>query len=150
MNVDADSACSRCHDRTGCGKCSAELFMIKIGIDGVILTKMDGDTTRWCCTFHQGRNRQADPVCRYGREAFGSGTVLSGTYGFQNPWYGRCNEPDREGRSICGSGTGPGDAKKLKKMDFDFNDYLDQHGADEQDGWYFQYPEHASWNGRAR
>ena len=38
--------------------------------------------------------------------------------------------------------------KKLKKMDFDFNDYLDQHGTDEQDGRYRQCPEHAPGYGQ--
>ena len=38
--------------------------------------------------------------------------------------------------------------KKLKKMDFDFNDYLYQYGTDEQDGRYRQYPEYASRYGR--
>ena len=30
-------------------------------------------------------------------------------------WNGRCNESDREGGSICGSGTGSGDAKEAEE-----------------------------------
>ena len=48
----------------------AGTFNEKIGIDGVIVTKMDGDTQRRCCTFDQGSDRKPDSLCRYGREAF--------------------------------------------------------------------------------
>ena len=46
----------------------SQMFNDKIGIDGVILTKLDGRYQRWCCIVHQGNLWQADPVCRYGRE----------------------------------------------------------------------------------
>ena len=44
----------------------ASTFDEKIGIDGVILTKLDGDTPRRCSTFHSCRNRKTNPVRRYG------------------------------------------------------------------------------------
>ena len=68
--------------------------------------------------FHQVRNWQANPVCRYGREVIRSGTVLSGENGIPYPWYGRCNEPDREGRSSRGSGSSPGDVQEAEKDGF--------------------------------
>ena len=34
--------------------------------------------------------------------------------------------------------------KSSKRSDFDFNDYLDQYGTDEKNGWNWQYLEHAS------
>ena len=74
----------------------AKTFDEKVGIDGVILTKLDGDT-RGGAALSTGSYRQADSVLRYGREALRSGTVLSGAHGFQNSWHGRRAEPDREG-----------------------------------------------------
>ena len=35
----------------------ASTFDEKIGIDGVVLTKLDGDTQRWCGTFHPRSDR---------------------------------------------------------------------------------------------
>ena len=44
----------------------ASTFDEKIGIDGVILTKLDGDTRGGAALSIQCRNRKTDPVCRYG------------------------------------------------------------------------------------
>lgn len=46
----------------------ATSFNDKIGIDGVILTKLDGDTRRRRA-LHKGGNGKTDFICRYGREA---------------------------------------------------------------------------------
>ena len=54
----------------------AKEFDEKVGIDGVILSKMDGF------------------ICGYGRKAVRSGAVLSGSYGRTYPGYGRCPFPD--------------------------------------------------------
>ena len=48
----------------------AQTFAEKVGIDGVILTKMDGDTRGGAALSIKVRNWQANPVCRYGREAY--------------------------------------------------------------------------------
>lgn len=74
----------------------ASNFQDKVGIDGVILTKLDGDTRGGAA--HPGRNRKADFIYRYGREAFRSGTVLPGPYGIPNSGHGRHSHPDRESR----------------------------------------------------
>ena len=55
----------------------AKTFTEKVGIDGVILTKCDGDTR--------------------GGAALSIKAVLSRPYGKPNSGYGRCNESDREG-----------------------------------------------------
>ena len=48
----------------------AKTFDEKIGIDGVVLTKLDGDTRRWCGTLNKSGDRQTDSLRRYGRKAF--------------------------------------------------------------------------------
>ena len=62
----------------------AGMFQEKIGIDGVILTKLDGDTRGRRGTFHPFRYRKADFICGHGREAFRSGAVLSGADGLKD------------------------------------------------------------------
>ena len=44
--------------------------------------------------FHTGGDGKAHPLYRYGREAFGSGAVLSGSHGLTNPRHGRHSVPD--------------------------------------------------------
>ncbi len=69
----------------------AETFVERVGIDGVILTKCDGDTRGGAAlSIHQGHDRKANPVSRYGREAFRTGAVLSRSYGGTYPRHGRC------------------------------------------------------------
>lgn len=73
----------------------ATSFNDKIGIDGVILTKLDGDTRGGAALSIKAVTGK--PIlCRNGREAHGSGAVLSGSYGEPNPRHGRCGESDRE------------------------------------------------------
>ena len=55
----------------------ASTFNEKIGIDGVILTKLDGDT-RIGAALSIKAVTGVRSICWYGREAFGSGTVSSG------------------------------------------------------------------------
>ena len=59
----------------------ATTFNEKIGIDGVILTKLDGDTRGGAALSIKARDRKTDSLCRYGRKALRSGTVLSGSHG---------------------------------------------------------------------
>ena len=56
----------------------ASSFNEKIGIDGVIMTSLDGDTRGGAALSVQGGDRMSDTLCRHGRETFGSGAVLSG------------------------------------------------------------------------
>lgn len=65
----------------------ARTFTEKVGIDGVILTKMDGDTRGGAALSIKAVTGK--PILYVGMgEAFGSGAVLSGAYGVQNPGYG--------------------------------------------------------------
>ena len=52
-------------------------FNDKVGIDGVILTKLDGDTRGGAALSIKARDRKTDFIRRYGRKAFRSGAVLS-------------------------------------------------------------------------
>ncbi|MFR6583107.1 MAG: hypothetical protein ACLURP_14585 [Ruminococcus sp.] len=74
----------------------AQTFAEKVGIDGVILTKMDGDTRGGAALSIKSVTGKPILYVGMGEKLVRSGTVLSGAYGIQNPWYGRCNEPDRE------------------------------------------------------
>ena len=105
----------------------ASTFNEKIGIDGVILTKLDGDTQRWCCTFYQGSYR-VSPILYVGM-----GEKLSDLEQFH---------PDRMASRILGMGDvltliekaeaeidqdkAKEMEKKFRKAEFDFNDFLDQ------------------------
>ena len=48
---------------------AATMFNDKVGIDGVIITKLGRRYKRRRGAFHQGRDRQAHPLCGYGRKA---------------------------------------------------------------------------------
>ena len=93
----------------------AKEFDEKVGIDGVILSKMDGDSRGGAALsvkavtgkpiFYAGMGEKlvlwisrarlfSYFICRYGREAFRSGTVLSRPYGEPNSGNGRCAHPD--------------------------------------------------------
>ena len=65
-----------------------------------------------------------DPVWRYGREVFRSGTVLSGSYGIENPGNGMSCRLSKGG-SRDRMKKSQGDARSLRKNQFDFDDYLE-------------------------
>ena len=52
-------------------------FNDKLGIDGVILTKLRWGYQRRCCLIHSCSNRQTHIICRYGGKAFRLRTLLS-------------------------------------------------------------------------
>ena len=103
----------------------AGTFNDKIGIDGVIVTKLDGDTRGGAALSIKASDRQADPLCGYGREK------LSDLEQFY---------PDRMASRILGMGDvltliekagaeidqeqAMQMADKMKKAQFDFDDYL--------------------------
>ena len=66
---------------------SAKAFNEAIDYDGVVLTKMDGDT-RWCCLIDQGGDRQADQICEYWRKDGSAGYLPSVQNCRPNPWNG--------------------------------------------------------------
>ena len=73
----------------------ASTFDEKIGIDGVILTKLDGDTRGGAALSIRAVTGKPILYAGMGAKLFRSGAVLPGSYGFTNPWYGRCTYSDR-------------------------------------------------------
>lgn len=72
----------------------AKSFDDTLGIDGTILTKLDGDTRGGAALSHPGSDRQAHQICGYGRKIRGSGAVFPGPDGFAYSGHGRCADPD--------------------------------------------------------
>jgi len=73
----------------------AKTFDERIGIDGVILTKLDGDTRGGAAL--SIRAVTGKPIFYAGMgEAFGSGAVLPGSHGIAYSRYGRCADPHRK------------------------------------------------------
>ena len=68
----------------------ADTFNQKVGIDGVILTKLDGDTRGGAALSIKATCGK--PILYVGMVKSRSGTVLSRPNGFPNPWNGRCDE----------------------------------------------------------
>ena len=60
----------------------AESFHGSVGIDGVILTKMDGDARGGAALSVKSRNRSANQVCWQRRKTRCIGSFLSGANGF--------------------------------------------------------------------
>ena len=63
-------------------------FNDKIGVDGVILTKLDGDTRGGAALSIRAVTGKPILYVGMGEKALRSGTVLSGPYGFENSWNG--------------------------------------------------------------
>ena len=83
----------------------AQNFSDKVGIDGVILTKMDGDTRGGAALSIKAVTGKPIFYVGMGEKLSDLEQFYPEQYGFQDPWNGRCNESDREGwSSICGSG----------------------------------------------
>ena len=126
----------------------AGMFDEKIGIDGVILTKLDGDTRGGAAL--SIRAVTGKPILY-----IGMGEKLSDLEQFY---------PDRMASRILGMGDvltmiekaqeaiDEEEAKKLeqkmKKAEFDFEDYLSSMKSDEEDGWSFEHYEHDAGHGR--
>ncbi len=64
----------------------------KIGIDGVILTKLDGDTRGGAALSIKATCGKPILYVRHGRKTLRPGTVLSRPYGVTNPRHGRCHD----------------------------------------------------------
>ena len=126
----------------------AGTFDEKIGIDGVIITKLDGDTKRWCDTFHKSCHRKTYSLCRNGREAFGSrdssiriewlqeslgmGDVLSMIEKAQE------NIDEEQAKRL---------EQKMRKNEFDFEMYLESMSQMKKDGWSFKHHGDDAGNG---
>ena len=72
----------------------ATMFEEKIGIDGVILAKLDGDTRGGAALSIKATCGKPILYAGMGEKAFRSRAVLSGSYGLPDPWDGRCTFSD--------------------------------------------------------
>ena len=77
----------------------AKEFNEKVGVDGIIITKMDGDTRGGAALSIRSVTGKPIFICRYGRKTGRSSAVLSRPNDKPNPWYGRCIVTDRESRA---------------------------------------------------
>ena len=125
----------------------SEMFNNKVGIDGVVLTKLDGDTRGGAALSIRAVSGNRFSMSAW-EKALGSGTVLSGPYGIPYSRHGRCYEPDRKStgkhrrRESKSHGTEDEEgAVRLQRLS-------GFHGADAQYGRHLQHPEYAS--GRRR
>ena len=77
----------------------AQTFTEKVGIDGVILTKMDGDTRGGAALSIKAVTGKPILYVGMGEKLSDLEQFYPETNGIPYPWYGRCHEPDRESRS---------------------------------------------------
>ena len=96
----------------------AKEFNEKVGVDGIIITKMDGDTRGGAALSIRSVTGKPILYVGMGEKLEESSAVLSRPNDKPNPWYGRCNEPDREGRSSRRSGSSPGDVQEAEEDGF--------------------------------
>ena len=104
----------------------ASSFNEKIGIDGVIVTKLDGDTSRWSCSFNQGSDRKTDSLCWYGGKTFRLEQFYPDRMASRILGMGRClvSLIEKVGEDIDEE-KAKEMSQKLKKAQFDFEDYLE-------------------------
>ena len=81
----------------------AKAFDDAIGIDGTVLTKLDGDARGGAALSVKSGHRQTHQVRRRGRKAGGSGGLPPRANGRAHPGYGRCAHLDRKGPGHSGS-----------------------------------------------
>ena len=71
----------------------ATMFEEKIGIDGVILTKLDGDTRGGAALSIKATCGKPILYAAW-EKSFPISSSLSGSYGLPDPWDGRCTFSD--------------------------------------------------------
>ena len=62
----SDNICCGCHDRSGCSQCCRSPLMNRLVLDGVILTKMDGDTRGGAALSIRAVTGKPILICWYG------------------------------------------------------------------------------------
>ena len=103
----------------------ATTFNDRIGVDGVILTKLDGDTRGGAAL--SIRQVTGKPILYIGMgESSPIWNSLSRSHGITYPWYGRCHEPIEKVEAQVDAEKAKEMEQKLRKASFDLNDYLDQ------------------------
>lgn len=71
----------------------AKEFADKVGITGIVLTRVDGDARGGCRTFDASDHRLPDQDDRYWRENRRDGSLPSRSYCQPYSWHGRCCQP---------------------------------------------------------
>ena len=94
--------------------------------DGVVLTKLDGDTRWWCGFVNPHGCRQAYQVCRYGRETRGSRRVPSARMADRILGMGDIVSLVERAQQQYDEEEARRLQKKIAKNQFDFNDFMAQ------------------------
>ena len=97
---------------------SADEFHKRLGITGVILTKMDGDARGGAALSIRVGHRAAAEVRRRRRKVGRARAVPSGSRGAAHSRHGRHAQPDRKGRGNHRSEAGRGDAAQADRGRF--------------------------------
>jgi signal recognition particle subunit SRP54 len=95
---------------------SADEFHKRLGITGVILTKMDGDARGGGGSLHPPRHRPAAEIRGCGREVRRAGAVPSRPRGQPHPGHGRHPVVHREGQRADRPEEGRGDAAQAHRQ----------------------------------
>ena len=83
----------------------AQEFHDRIGLTGLVLTKLDGERARRRRNIHSGRDGRADQVHRHGRAAGRTGGVPPRPAGVPHPRHGGHAHAHREGPGLLRRGT---------------------------------------------
>ena len=105
---------------------TAREFNERLDFNGVILTKLDGDTRGGGRSFYPYGSEQTDQVCRNRRETRSFGRLPSRTYGRPYSGDGRYRVPGRKGSGTVRCRRSQKLQKKISRNQFNFNDFLSQ------------------------
>ena len=128
---------------------AAEGFNEKLGIDGIIMTKMDGDSRGGAALSAKKVTGKPVKFVGMGEKTGRTGTFPSGQDGKQNPreWE-ICSRLSKRLRKAMTRNRQPSSEKKIRKNEFTLEDFLEQMGQIQQDGRPRQDAGHAAGYGR--
>ena len=107
----------------------------ELGIDGIIMTKMDGDSRGGAALSAKKVTGRPDEIRRYGRKIRCAGAVPSGADGNAGSWaWAICSPSSKRRRKTTTNRRQPELEKKLRKNQFTLEDFLEQMGQIQQDG----------------
>ena len=105
----------------------AKSFDEALGIDGVILTKLDGDTRGGAALSVRAVTGKPIKFAGIGEKLEDLEAVSPGPDGLPDSGHGRCADPDREGPEPARRKEGGRNGQRSKEeSSFDLNDLLDQ------------------------
>ena len=122
----------------------AGTFNDKVGIDGVILTQAGRRYPRRRGPFHPLRHRKADPhTSVWEKSSLTWSSFIRTVWPPESLGMGDIQSLDREGGGPGRRGAGQRSlSQKLRKAEFDYNDFLTQMQQIRKDGRYGKYPFH--------